>query len=430
MFRNSKIFGDLSWTSLASITISILGIVKISILARILDVNDFGSLAIGLFIFGLIEILSDLGLSAIVMHKVDLTLSEFSSLFILNIFIAVILFFGIQFGSISVSFLYNENVLAELIKSLSYVVLFSALGRLFKALHHKGERFKLLALIEVISNVIGTLIAIICALKELGLASYIYGLLAQHLVQNVLFFYTGLKYQGIIFSLNLKELSNDLKIGRFQSGSLIINYFNRDLDVLLVGKFFGTTVLGNYSLAKQLAYKPYQFLVPIVSKVSLPRLAGVQNNLKLLTLNYKKLLSSFSLVIITIYAFLFLFAEGAVCILYGNGYIIANELRFFCGIMMIRSILSPVGSLLVALGKTKLDFYWSIYSTLWIPVIVYFCYSFEIEVFMTAIMLSLILNIYPFWYMLIKPSLGIPFLEFLSYHFSFSSFRDMKRKND
>ena len=92
-----------------------------------------------------------------------------------------------------------------------------------------------------------------------------------------MYFIYGLKKYGLLLHFNYKETEPFLKIGIYQVGGQVVNYFNRDLDILIIGKFFSQDILGGYSLAKQLVSRPAQIINPILSKVASPALAKFQN---------------------------------------------------------------------------------------------------------------------------------------------------------
>ena len=58
-----------------------------------------------------------------------------------------------------------------------------------------------------------------------------------------------------------------MKIGFFQTGTQILDYFAAQLDVFLLGKFLGMEVLGIYSLSKELLVKIFFVINGIANKL-------------------------------------------------------------------------------------------------------------------------------------------------------------------
>src|SRR5699024_9863434 len=105
----------------------------------------------------------------------------------------------------------------------------------------------------------------------------------------------GIRSRGMLFHFKFEETREFLRVGIYQVGGQVVNYFNRDVDILLIGKFFGSEVLGGYSLAKQLVRKPSSIVNPIVTTVASPILSKIQDdadNLKNKFLYFLKIVSS------------------------------------------------------------------------------------------------------------------------------------------
>lgn len=65
----NKILFGLGWTTLSTIVTGVTQILRLSILARFLNKEDFGVVAILTFVLGLTQVFSDLGFSASIMSE-------------------------------------------------------------------------------------------------------------------------------------------------------------------------------------------------------------------------------------------------------------------------------------------------------------------------------------------------------------------------
>ncbi len=75
-----------------------------------------------------------------------------------------------------------------------------------------------------------------------------------------------------------------------QFGFGLVNYFSRNLDNILVGKFFGAEALGNYGKSYQMLTYPNTILTNIITPVIQPILARHQDNVPLIRNVYSKVL--------------------------------------------------------------------------------------------------------------------------------------------
>ena len=218
----------------------------------------------------------------------------------------------------------------------------------------------------------------------------------------------------VLFWFRAKDLNKFLRIGLFQLGGQSANFFNRNLDVLIIGKFFSQEILGGYSLAKQLVFRPAQVINPILTKVAAPALAKFQNDLDLLKYNYLRLVNIVSSVNFMIYLLLAVFAPVVIEIFYGDGYNnIIILVRIFCIYMFFRSTLNPIGSLVVATGRTDIEFVWNIILLVFMPIVVYLGSTFGIVEVTIGLTLWITLLFLPSWYFLVRKMTGATLQEYI-----------------
>ncbi|WP_442844796.1 MOP flippase family protein [Leeuwenhoekiella sp. H156] len=415
MSLRTNIISGIKWSSAGTIFIAITAVLKISILARVLDKSDFGLMAMVTFVLGFMDLFNEMGLTSAILHKKNISDREYSSLYWFNLVISICLYGLLLLVVPLIADFYEEPQLKILIPLLGLNLIISGLGRIFKTIDHKHLKFRTVAWFEMIAAMFSLIFAIYFAYNNYGVYSLIYSALIQYSLSNLFFLVYGLHTYGLKLHYRYLEVKPFLKIGIYQVGGQLVNYFNRDIDILLVGKFFSPEVLGGYNLAKQLVMRPMQILNPIVTKVASPTLAKFQDSIQELKKNYLKLLSIIAAINIPVYIALIVFAPLAVEILYGSGFeditILVRILGFY---MLIRAINSPIGSLVIATGRTDLEFYWNILTLILTPIFVIIGVSFGTIGVALAMMGSMILLIYPAWRLLIFKMTEITFKEYLS----------------
>ena len=78
------------WTTVANVNNTLVLMLKLLILARLLEKSDFGIIAIVLAILGFTEIFSNLGLSIGLIHKQEISQKQYSSVFWINLTLSVV----------------------------------------------------------------------------------------------------------------------------------------------------------------------------------------------------------------------------------------------------------------------------------------------------------------------------------------------------
>ncbi|MBT3612583.1 MAG: MOP flippase family protein [Flavobacteriales bacterium] len=411
---NKQVIIGVKWTTLGTLSVTLSNVLKVSILARFLSKDDFGVFAIVVFFLGFFKMLSEMGLTTAILHKQDIKKNEYASLYWFNIILCICLYLLLFLITPIISGFYNEPELDFLIKVLGLSIIINSIGLQFRTIETKNLSFKYINIFDIIASVISLSFAIWLAVNGYGILALVYSVVLEYAISNFLLFFLGLRNHGVRVYFRFKDLKPFLRIGLFQVGGQSANFFNRNLDILIIGKFFSQEVLGGYSLAKQLVFRPTQVINPILAKVAAPTLAKFQNNLELLKENYLKLVNVVSSVNFVSYFILIVFAPIIVEIFYGGGYSsIVLLVRILCVYMVFRAILNPIGSLVVATGRTDIQFIWNIVLLILMPIVVYAGSMFGIVEVTIALTVTMILLFLPSWYFLVRKMSGATLKEYV-----------------
>ncbi|MBZ4191520.1 MOP flippase family protein [Niabella beijingensis] len=414
-----QVMKGLKWTTISSIILAVVAILRVSILTRFLSKDMFGIIAILTFIINFLELFNDMGISTAILHKQEMNKKEYSSLYWLNLIFSSALYALLLLLSPLIVKFYNLEILKELIPITGLIILFNGLGRQFKVVEQKNLNFKIVSFTEIFSAICSITLAIVLAYFNFGIYALVLSTVLQYFVSNFIYIFIGFAKKRLpTFYFNYTITKPFINVGMYQVGGQIANYFNRDLDILIIGKLFSTDILGGYSLAKQLVFRPFQFINPIVMKVAGPVLAKMQDNKDLLKHNYLKLLNSISTVNVTVYVGIIVFAHFVVGILYGNGYDnITILVRVLSVYMIFRAIGNPVGSLVVATGRTDLEFKWNLFTLFITPLSVYIGSFWGTIGICTSLTITQILLYVPSWWFLIKRLTTITLTEYIKASF-------------
>lgn len=401
------------WTTISTVILAVVAILKVSILTRFLDKADFGLMALVTFVMGFMQLFNDMGLTSAILHKQDISKKEYASLYWIN-WIASFIMYGIMFSLTSfVADFYNEPLLNKLIPLLGLNLLLSGIGRQYKTIEQKFLFFKTISIIDIVAACFSLVLAVILAVKGFGVYALVYSSLLQFAFSNIVYFVIGYTKYGLMLHFNFSETRPFLKIGMYQVGGQVINFFNRDLDILLIGKFFSADALGGYSLAKQLVFRPAQLINPILTRVASPTLALFQRNKQELKNKYLKLINIVTSINIPVYVGLIIFAPLAVRVLYGTGFSdIVILVRVLSIYMIFRAIGNPIGSLIVATGRTELELIWNFVTLLILPVFIYIGSLFGLVWVTVSITLAMAALYIPSWRILVFNLTNASFKEY------------------
>ena len=415
MSLKKSFISGIKWNSVGVLSRALFQVLQISILTRFLPKEDFGLLAMALFVVQFSNIFLDMGLTSAILHRKNISKNEFSSIYWLNIFIALILYLIMYISAPSVSHFYNEVELNNVIPILGLNIVFVSIGRQHQTMFQKQLLFKKIALVEILCSFIGLIAAIYFAATGYGVYSLIYSTLIKSFLANITFFLLANKSHSVRLHFKLLETKPFLKVGGFTMGSSLLDFFSRETDVLIIGKILGPEKLGVYSLSKQLVLKIFATITPIIVNVLSPVLSEMQNDKKRLKKSFLKTIRYLSFVNFPIYLVVIISAKELLGIIYGPEYVSAHYvlgcLAFFYA---ITTLSNPIGSLQVATGRTDLGLKWTILRIIVSPIFIYIGALYNIESVAFGFALLSLLFILPLWYIQLKPMLTLSLKDYMA----------------
>jgi O-antigen/teichoic acid export membrane protein len=404
------------WTTVSSIAKTLVQLLQVAILARLLSPTDFGLMAMIMVVLGLADAYADMGIGNAIIYRQGTTREQLSSLYWLNVFASVLIFAIILIISPLIVVFFREPKLALLLPWSGLVFLITPVGQQFQILLQKELSFRPLAMIEVISAVIGCITAIGFALGGAGVFSLILGQLASTAGRSFLLAGIGLRKWRPMLHFRTSDLQGYLRFGLYQMGERTVNYLNANVDKLFIGALLNAQALGYYSLAWNLAIQPILRINPIITKVAFPVFAKVQDNIDVLRKGYLDVLKVLSIVNFPILMGMMATAPVLIPVVFGQKWLPAVRLlQILAFVALIRSTGNPVGSLLMAKGRADLGFKWNLTLTITQAFgVITGAWVGSIEGVAFAVLLLQISYVYPFYHFLVKPMIKCNFKEYLS----------------
>jgi len=333
----------------------LLNLVVNAILARILTPDDYGVVAVITVFSTFFATFSDMGFGAAIIQKKDLTQSDINNIFSFTGYVAAILAVLFLLLSYPISLFYKNDAYITLGAMLSISLLFSALNMVPNGIINRDKRFVLIAVRTVVVYLSASAITI--GLAYAGLRYY--ALAIQAILTSLFTFLWNLLLTRPKFRLHfqMNSIQKVLNYSGFQFAFNIVNYFSRNLDNLLTGKFFGDDQLGYYNKAYTLMLYPVNNLTGVISPVLHPVLSDYQAELKTIYTKYMKIVRLLALMGLFIAPVCFLASEEIICILYGDNWMQTIDCFRLLSLAIIPQMInSSAGAIFQATNNTKLLF--------------------------------------------------------------------------
>jgi PST family polysaccharide transporter len=332
------------------------------ILARLLSPQDFGAIALITVITGFASIFSEFGLGAALVQQRDLGPADVSAAFRLSIALGTVLSLLLWMAAPLVERFYDVPRLAGLTRVLAVAFLLSALATVPRGLLQREMRFRFLARVDLVATAAGIGVTITLALLLHDPVALAGGTLMSALATLVPLWAS----QGRISWLRTPPSGsrNLLVYGGNLVGFSVVNYWARNVDNLLIGKWIGPASLGLYSRAYALMLFPVNQIVGAVSPVILPMLAALQGDELRLRRAYLSALRVITFVAFPAMAGLAVTAYPSVLVLFGQQWVHSVPLvRILAWVGVLQSVTNPIGLILLATGRTDRLLRWGLFGS-------------------------------------------------------------------
>ncbi len=220
------------------------------------------------------QAISDFGLSWATVQRERLDRNQIDALFLINAAFGLLLTVLCFLSAPYVATFYHHPELAKIIVVASSTLFLSALAVQPTALLLRQMKLKAINLSAICSLLISAVVTIVLAKLGFGYWALVVQLVLQQAITTALSF----PLSGYFPRLppHLLNIGSLLTFGGYSAAYGIVNYLARNLDNVLVGKFWGATSLGYYSRAYFLMALPGMLVIGVFSGVLIPALASLR----------------------------------------------------------------------------------------------------------------------------------------------------------
>lgn len=333
------------------------------ILARLLAPAEFGLVAMATVVIGFVNLFKDLGTSAAIIQNREIADDLLSSVFWINVAFGALGTAVLAAAAPLVAMYYHEPRVTALLRVLALNFVVSGLSILQQALFERRLQFNILARVEVAGVFFGAVAGIGSAIAGFG----VWALVAQSLttvsVISILLWYFSAWRPRLLFRWQeIRGISGySLNIVGFNT----FNYFSRNADYLLIGRFLGATSLGIYMLAYRMMLYPLQSITTVIGRVMFPAYSQLQDDDSRFRSAYLRTAAMIALVTFPMMVGIWIVAEPFVLSIFGPKWAQAIPLiRILAIVGMAQSIGATVGAIYQAKGRTDAMFRWGVFAGL------------------------------------------------------------------
>lgn len=415
MSLREKTVRGAKWSAISTVTIIGLNFLQLTLLSHMIDRSEFGLLTIAMVVITLADTISDFGISNSIIQKKDITQTQLTTLYWLNVGIGVtvsVVAFATS-GWIAASLRVPD--LEPLIKIISVAFLLIPHGQQFRALMQKELNFSAIGKIESSSYLLGFITTLALATIYPFAIVAMYGYLVNAAVRTLLFAYAGRNIYRPSMRFAFSEVKSNIKFGAYLTADSLVNFVNTNVSTAILARTLGTIATGGYNLAYNVAVMPPTKLNPIITRVLFPAFAKIQDDNAKLKDSFYKLISLVGIINFPALLGLMVVAHNFILFIFGERWVfITPILQILCVVGLLRSIGNPIGSLLMAKARVDISFKFNLFKTLlFIPSMLVGVKLGGVVGVALAFLAVQVINTYLSYFILIKPVLGESYRQYV-----------------
>jgi PST family polysaccharide transporter len=322
---------------------------SLMVLARLLGPKDYGLVGMVTAFTGVLSLFRDFGLSSATVQHTTVTDDQVSTLFWINMLFGALLMLLSMAMAPAIAAFYHEPRLLAVTAVLAVGFLFNAAGVQHGALLQREMRFTALAVINTVSLVASTAIAIAGAKGGYGYWALVAMTVTFPLVVSIGYWLATGWIPGM--PRRRAGVRSLMRFGTTLTLNGLVAYVAYNCEKVLLGRFWGVDAIGIYGRAYQLINIPTENLNTAVGEVAFAALSRTQddpNRLKSYFLKGYSLVLALTIPITVVCA---LFADDVVSVFLGPKWKdVAAIFRLLAPTILIFAIINPLGWLMYSLG--------------------------------------------------------------------------------
>lgn len=340
------------WTAVGIYGSSVLGLAATAVLARMVGAREFGIVAAALAIIDFFATLGEHGIGGVVVQRARSGERALSTLFWASLAAGAAAGAGVALAAPLAAAWIGAPEVGAALRLMGLNLLGIGLMMVPLALLRAQLRFGVVAASQTMAVAVGGVVAIALAAAGYGFLA----LVAQSVA--VVAARTALVWARCGWRPRHPPRLGDLRgTGGYTGplfGTVVVNYWSRNLDALLIGHFLGMGALGYTSLARRLVGVPLQLATVGMRSLMHPIFAAMEGDVARMRRAYLRLVRSATLVSLPLAALLWYAAEPLVALVWGDAWLPSvGILRGMLLLLALQPVTALAAPVYLARGETR-----------------------------------------------------------------------------
>ena len=385
--NTSKVVKGLSTQTVITIVLGVLEIVSFSIMSRLLTDKDFGYYAAILAVATVFQSFTETGIGSAIVQTKDLNKnyinSSFSLSFIIGVVIAVALFLSSGLLARSVA---DESMTIPL-RIISVTLFCNCLSSVNISLLQREMQFVKIGIINVISLIVTTVIAVYLAAKGYGY----YAIITKGVLTSIitLFLSYAIVGQRFRFVFDFNAYKSIFGFGGWLMAAAVFRNIASQVDRLMMTRLFSVETLGSYNRPKEFISNLTGKCNSIFDSVLFPILSSIQDQKEQLQRSFRTGSFLLNLFAMALSVFFFWNSELLIRVFFGEKWLNVDTLFKILSFYPVLLINGRMGDVFLrSLAMTKQQFFFRVGQLLFAIVFILAGYKLGVEAMAISVMLS------------------------------------------
>jgi O-antigen/teichoic acid export membrane protein len=342
------------WVFALRIAQLIFGFARLTVLAYMLSVDDFGLLGIAILMMMTLETFSETGFKhALIQKKKNIT-PYLDAAWTILIIRGFILFTCLYFIAPYAAIFFGAPEATPVIQVIGLSILFLSFTNIGVVNFQKELEFNKQFVFQFSGTLVDFIVAISAAIILQNVWALVFGLLAGNITRCVVSYIIH-PYRPKI-SMDFAKIKELWGFGKWILGATILTFLLVQGDDIFVGKILGVTALGFYTLAYRYSNMPATEITHVISQVTFPTYSKLQDNIPKLREAYLKVLQVTAFLSFLAAGLIFAFANDFTVLVLGDKWLpMVLTLQILVVWGLTRSIGACTGPLFRAVKKPEIS---------------------------------------------------------------------------
>ena len=277
MVKKEKVIENFIWRLLERFGAQGVTLIVSIVLARILDPEVYGLIALVTVITTLLNVFIDSGLGTALIQKKDADDLDFSTVFFFNVGMCVILYAILFFIAPLISSFYDMPELTSIVRVLGLILIISGVKNIQQAYVSRNMLFKKFFFATIGGTVGAAVVGITMACLGFGVWALVIQYLFNAGIDTVILWIT-VKWRPK-FKFSYARLKSMIGFGSKLLGVSLITTVYNDIRQILIGKFYTPTDLAFYNRGKQFPELINTNINASIDSILLPTMSKSQDDI-------------------------------------------------------------------------------------------------------------------------------------------------------